>query len=399
MTEKLFREVSVREGGPKWEAANTRERGLYLRSNDVRSEFMRDYTRILHCSAFRRLKHKTQVFFSPRNDHVCTRIEHVLHVESVALAIAGALGLNTELTAAIAVSHDLGHSPFGHKGERALDRLLFADTGEHFWHEKNGLLFVDRLELLEDEKRVKKNLFLTYAVRDGIISHCGESGEAGVLPRAEAIDLNLCTRPNLFAPFTFEACVVKLADKISYLGRDIEDARILGILSPDDSRELDAIIRSHLGKDTNNTVIINHLISDLCANSDPDSGIRFSPETNVLVELIRRFNGSHIYNAPRVTRADRFFELVIGEIYNLFVGAYEGPDTFERLAGMTRLYPEPCEKFLDWLRVFSGGEPLHENIPVYDLTDRKDYCRAVIHYISGMTDQYAIDTYNRIISF
>ncbi|MBQ9545007.1 MAG: HD domain-containing protein, partial [Clostridia bacterium] len=350
-------------------------------------------------SAFRRLKHKTQVFFSPSNDHVCTRIEHVLHVESVSMAIAGALGLNAELTAAIAISHDLGHSPFGHKGERALDKLMQKDVGEKFWHEKNGLLFVDRLELLEDENRVKKNLFLTYAVRDGIISHCGESGEAGVVPRDEAIDLALCTSPNLYAPFTYEACVVKLADRISYLGRDIEDARILGILSPEDSKELDLLIRTHLGKDSNNTVIINHLISDLCANSDPDSGIRFSQETNRLVELIRRFNGSHIYNAPRVTRADKYFELVIEEIYSLFAGAYEGPDTFGRLKDMMRLYPEPCGRFLDWLVVFASLVPGHENLPVYDLSDRKDYCRAVIHYISGMTDQFAIDTYNRIISF
>ena len=283
MTEKLFRDHAIFPGNPKWEASIQRENGLYRRANDVRSDFLRDYTRILHCSAFRRLKHKTQVFFSPQNDHVCTRIEHVLHVESIALTIAGALGLNTDLTAAIAISHDLGHSPFGHKGERALDALMQRDVGERFWHEKNGLLFVDRIELLEDENRVKNNLSLTYAVRDGIISHCGESGKSGSVPRDEAIDLSLYQKKDQFAPFTYEACVVRLSDKISYLGRDIEDARILGILSPEASSELDGVIRRCVGKDSNNTVIINHLISDLCANSDPDSGIRFSSETNELL--------------------------------------------------------------------------------------------------------------------
>ena len=100
-----------------------------------------------------------------------------------------------------------------------------------------------------------------------------------------------------------------------------------------------------------------------------------------------------------MTRADKYFELVIEEIYSLFAGAYEGPDTFGRLKDMMRLYPEPCGRFLDWLVVFASLVPGHENLPVYDLSDRKDYCRAVIHYISGMTDQFAIDTYNRIISF
>ena len=114
MIEKRFCEVSASQGNPKWEQANQREISLYQRKNEVRSEFLRDYTRVLHCSAFRRLKHKTQVFFSPQNDHICTRIEHVLHVESISATIAGALGLNEELTKAIAISHDLGHPPFGH---------------------------------------------------------------------------------------------------------------------------------------------------------------------------------------------------------------------------------------------------------------------------------------------
>ena len=175
-----------------------RETEIYKRDKDIRSEFERDYTRIIHSNAFRRLKHKTQVFYSPENDHICTRIEHVLYVESVSYTIAKYLGLNTELTRAIATGHDLGHSPFGHEGERILSEIAKKDIGESFWHEKNGLDYVQKIELLEDYNQNKQNLNLTYAVRDGIISHCGEIDENRVKPREEFIDLNDYKTPNQY---------------------------------------------------------------------------------------------------------------------------------------------------------------------------------------------------------
>lgn len=401
MTEKPFYSVSAREGSPKWEAANQREVSLYRRKNEVRSEFLRDYTRILHCGAFRRLKHKTQVFFSPQNDHICTRMEHVLHVESISVTIACALGLNEELTKAIAISHDLGHPPFGHKGERALDALMQRDVGERFWHEKNGLFFVDRIELLEDEFRNKKNLDLTYAVRDGIISHCGESDDRGVKPRDEVVDLSSCTAPNQYPPFTYEACVVKLADKISYLGRDIEDARSLRILNSEQIEQLENMVQPYLGANSNNTVIINHLINDLCENSSPEEGIRFSDRTNEMIRLIKQFNNANIYNTPRVKRADKFFDLVLSEIYEVLVSCFDGESTVERLEKLKKIHGYLADKFLEWLKPYCNrmGTLRHKNVPVYDLCDRKDYCRAVIHFISGMTDKYAMDTYNSIICF
>ena len=107
-----FKDVSMNENNPKWENVISRLATLETRKNDIRSPFDRDYTRIIHSTAYRRLKHKTQVFFSPENDHICTRIEHVTHVESISYTIASYLGLNTELTKAISVAHDLGHSPF-----------------------------------------------------------------------------------------------------------------------------------------------------------------------------------------------------------------------------------------------------------------------------------------------
>ena len=193
-----FEAVAANEQNPRYSEMVARRRELYARADDLRDPFLRDYTRVLHSTAFRRLKHKTQVFFSPQSDHICTRIEHTLHVESIGDTIAHSLGLNRELTRAIAISHDLGHSPFGHKGERALSAIARAELKEEFFHEKNGLFFVENIELLEDENRQKQNLNLTYAVRDGIVSHCGERDQNHLKPREEAVDLPVTIVPTAF---------------------------------------------------------------------------------------------------------------------------------------------------------------------------------------------------------
>ena len=146
-----LKSVSANSNNPKWENMIKREKELYSRGNDIRSEFERDYTRIIHSQAYRRMKHKTQVFFSPTDDHVCTRMEHVILVESISNTIANYLGLNTSLTKAIAMAHDIGHSPFGHQGERILSRISEVELGKKFWHERNGMEFVDKIELLEDD--------------------------------------------------------------------------------------------------------------------------------------------------------------------------------------------------------------------------------------------------------
>ena len=259
-----FKDYIADENNPKWENMIGREKEIYKREKDARSEFERDYTRILHCTAYRRLKHKTQVFYSPENDHICTRIEHVMHVESVSYTIAKYLGLNTELTKAIAIAHDLGHSSFGHEGEKILSEISKREFNEPFWHEKNGLDYVDKIELLEDFNKNEQNLNLTYAVRDGIISHCGEIDENSLKPREEYIDLKKdYTKLNQYSPYTWEACVVKIADKISYLGRDIEDAITLGILDKK-LEELYKILQSE--QVINNTVIINYLINESKGN-------------------------------------------------------------------------------------------------------------------------------------
>ena len=393
-----FKDYAANENNPKWENLIKREKEIYKREKDIRSEFERDYTRILHCSAFRRLKHKTQVFYSPEDDHICTRIEHVMHVESVSYTIAKYLGLNTELTKAIATGHDLGHSPFGHEGERVLSSIAERELGKKFWHERNGLEYVDKIELLEDYNKNKQNLNLTYAVRDGIVSHCGEIDENGIRPREEYIDLDEYQQPNQYAPYTWEACVVKIADKISYLGRDIEDAITLGILD-EKLEELYQILQSK--QVINNTVIINHLVKDLCENSSIEKGLCFSDETFKLIKEIKDFNYKNIYRATKVNAPTRYFNILLYEIYYTLKSAFDGARTLEKIQSMKVLLPEVFSRFEEWLLDYwqYDRKETNYNDILFDIENEKDYCIAIIYYISGMTDNFAIDTYNKIIGF
>lgn len=393
-----FEKYAANENNPKWENIIKREKEIYKRKNDIRSDFERDYTRILHCNAYRRMKHKTQVFFSPENDHICTRIEHVMHVESVSYTIAKYFGLNTELTKAIATGHDIGHSPFGHEGERILSQISERDIGEKFWHERNGMEFVDKIELLEDINKNKQNLNLTYAVRDGIISHCGEIDENCLKPREEYIDLNDYKYPNQYAPYTWEGCVVKISDKISYLGRDIEDAISLGMLD-EKLKDLYKILNSK--EVINNTVIINHLIWDLCQNSSPQTGLCFSDETFNLLKEIKEFNYKHIYTARRLKPAIRYFSIVLNEIYFTLKSTYDGKNTIYKMRKLKKMYPEVTSNFQEWLENYWNQQrkDVNQNDIIIDMDDEKSFSKAIIYYISGMTDNFAIDTYNKIIGF
>lgn len=396
--ENSFKNYSANESNPKWQNMIKREKEIYKRKNDLRSDFERDYTRIIHCNAYRRLKHKTQVFFSPENDHICTRIEHVMHVESISYTIAKYLGLNTELTKAIATAHDIGHSPFGHEGERILSEISKKEIGESFWHERNGLEYVDKIELLEDINKNKQNLNLTYAVRDGIISHCGEIDENKLKPREEYIDLKEYTMPNQFAPYTWEGCVVKVADKISYLGRDIEDAITIGILD-ENLEELSQILKSK--QVINNTIIINHLVQDLCTNSSPESGLCFSEETFNLVKEIKAFNYKNIYLSERIKPGRRYFNLVINEIFNTLKSAYDGKNTIAKFEKLKKVYPTVFEGFEQWLSNYWNLQRNNtfQNDIIINVENEKDFSKAIIYYISGMTDNFAINEYNKIIGF
>lgn len=385
---------AAKEENKNWENIISRKNKLYMRNNDIRSEFERDYTRIIHSTAFRRMKHKTQVFFTPQNDHICTRIEHVTHVESISYTIAKYLGLNTELTKAIATAHDIGHSPFGHKGEKILSEISQRDIGECFWHEKNGLDMVDKIELLEDPNGNKQNLNLTYAVRDGIISHCGEIDENKLKPRNEFINLEDYKKPNQFSPYTWEACVVKISDKISYLGRDIADAITFGILDKN-LEELYKILNYNRKETLNNTVIINDLIIDLCENSNPKDGLCFSEQMFNMINNLKKFNYEKIYTSEKLLAASNYFSLILNGIYNLLKKSFTNREEAKKIC------PELINDFEKFLTDYWNRErkPENKNEIIFNVTDEKDYYRAIIYYISGMTDNYAIDMYNKIIGF
>ena len=400
--EKKFINVSANENNPLWNKIIMRETPLYKRDNDLRTDFERDYTRVIYTNAYRRMKHKTQVFFSPTNDHICTRIEHVNNVESISYTIANALGLNTSLTKAIATAHDIGHSPFGHRGEKILSNISQKEIGETFWHEKNGLDVVDKIELLEDNNGFKKNLDLTYGVRDGIISHCGEVNEKFLKPREEFIDLQTYITPNQYFPFTWEGCVVKISDKISYISRDIEDAILLGLLD-DSLEELHEILKFEKKAIINNSVIINKLIFDLCTNSNPDDGLIFSDESLQLLDNIKAFNYKNIYYSDKVLASEKYFELVLTQIFEILKSAYDKENTLENLNKMKKNYNSVVTPFIKWINCYwnlTDRENTNlQNKVLFDINNEKDYLKAIIYYISGMTDNYAIEFYNNIIGF
>lgn len=389
---KEFEGVAAVQGNAKWENIIKREVPLYQRTNDIRSPFERDYTRIIHSTAYRRLKHKTQVFFSPENDHICTRSEHVTHVESISYTIAHHLGLNTELTRAIATAHDIGHSPFGHQGEKILSKISERDVGEKFWHERNGMIMVDKVELLENPDGDKFNLDLTYGVRDGIISHCGEIDENRLKPRDEFIDLYDYAYPNEYAPYTWEGCVVKISDKISYLGRDIIDAVTLGIL--DERLESLHGLLNVDGK-INNTVIINDFIYDLCVNSSVENGLCFSEKMFNRLNEIKKFNYKYIYLSDKLKVSMDYFELILNTIYNFLKDLHSNRERAMRICSDIVL------DFEDWISNYWSDKrsPENKNSVIFSTDDPKKWSRAIIYYISGMTDNYAIETFNRIIKF
>lgn len=407
MEKKKFSKVAAGQGANPALAA--RKSALYEREGDIRSPFARDYTRILHSSAYRRLKHKTQVFFNAENDHVCTRMEHVAHVESVAYTMAVNLGLNEELTKAIAFGHDLGHAPFGHHGEKVLSALSEKYVGRTFWHERQGLRIVDELDLLEDNDGIMRNLDLTYAVRDGIISHCGEVDENALSPRKELFDLSRIERVGQYPPATWEGCIVKLADKVAYLGRDMEDAVSLGFLDEGKRRELNSLFAGG-GNAVNTTVIMHDIIVDVCRHSSPEEGIVISPGYFEKLSAVKAFNYRNIYKNPRFAAFQRYAELIIETLFGGLYSLWNGGDVFGEIARYAAVYPELGGAFLSWLIKFCDAEGLppekrgdmarYSNAKPYGkLSDARTYALAITDFIAGMTDAYAIRLFQEQLRF
>lgn len=404
-----FSSVAIFKGNPKYDLAVSRVRDIYKTDYDQRSPFERDEHRIIHSTAYRRLKNKTQVFFATDNDHICTRIEHVCHVASIAETIAKVLNLNLELVNAIAIGHDLGHAPFGHQGEYIINDLVkHYEIQEKFWHEKNSLNFVDNIETLPDYHGHQQNLNLTYAVRDGIVCHCGEVNDKVLKPRDEFLDLEQMQAASHWNSFTYEGCVVKLSDTIAYLGRDIEDALIYGILSDKQLKELEQIIQKAFPneklQDVSTNILTYYFIRDLCQNSTVEDGLRFTDSTFELMSIIKEYNTENICGHDRLKPFKKYARLIIETIFEK-LDSYFGSDILDAIEKDANLYPMLTSYFRKWLVKYSQialeekAKNECDNNVIYDITSQKSYRKSVIEFISAMTDKFAIKIFNEIISF
>ncbi len=343
----------------------------------IRTIYERDANRIQYSSQFRRMRHKTQVFFNTKNDHVCTRLEHVLNVSAIAETISKTLGLNTELTRAIALGHDLGHAPFGHTGERVInDCLSRCPRPFKFRHEEQSLRVVDRLvKHVCSDGTESRGLNLSYEVRDGIVCHCGEvSNEYIIVPdRTKGIDSTEAEDIARQLPFTMEGCLVRLVDKIAYVGRDIEDAVRVGLIEDDP----DSPCRRVLGR--NNGEIINTLVLDLIENSYSQEVIRLSDEKGQALKELIEENYSRIYRADKIKRYEQTSK-------NMLEGVFL--TVFDAVSGLS---PEEMEAS-ELSPIRHLGSFIRTN--GYDEGDTPE--RITADFVSGMTDGFAIKTFESI---
>lgn len=404
-----FSEVKMDEKNPNWELAVSREQELYKREGDLRTPFERDVMRIMHSKGYRRLKHKTQVFFAPQNDHVCTRMEHVQLVASVAETIAKFLNLNEALVRAIALGHDIGHAPFGHHGETVLQDLAEANNLHSFWHENNSLRFIDNIETLTDYNGYQQNMNLTYAVRDGIVCHCGEVDERFVKPRENACDLYTIQKGGKCGSFTYEGCVVKISDKIGYIGRDIEDGVSYGILGKEQRQDLLDVVHTiypDLKINELNTSSFTHsLVLNLCSNSSVENGLCFSEDCFQVLKLVKQFNYKYICNHPRIEKFKRYATLIIETLFEQLGEYMTGKNVRDIIQREKILYPKLYTTFEGWLIKYSDYNLKEKenrcckNKLIYHLDDEIEYKNCVLDFLSGMSDTFAIDTFNEVITF
>lgn len=269
-------------------SAESRGRSEYEKPCDVRTDFQRDRDRIIHSKAIRRLMHKTQVFLSPEGDHFRTRLTHTMDVAQISRSIARGLALNEDLTEAIALGHDLGHTPFGHNGEEFLDKKY----PEGFKHNEQSLRVVDVLEARPEGR----GLNLTAEVRDGILNHTG---------------------PN--KPFTPEGCIVRISDRIAYINHDIDDAVRAGIITEND---LPRDCTRYLGE--NHRERINTLILDMIRASEEAGEICQSEECGFYMNKLRDYMFDAVYR-NKIVKEDAELEKVRNLIYSLYDYFIEHP--------------------------------------------------------------------------
>ncbi len=265
-------------------AADSRGRFVFEEPCDIRTDFQRDKDRIIHSKAFRRLMHKTQVFLAPEGDHFRTRLTHTIEVSQIARTIARSLALNEDLTEAIALGHDLGHTPFGHSGEKILNEIHPGG----FRHNEQSLRVADYLE----NSSTRRGMNLTAEVRDGIVNHTGPG-----------------------VPFTLEGQIVKLSDRIAYINHDIDDALRSKVITFDDlpSKCIEVLGRDHRTR-------INTLVNDVIENSYNKDHIEMSKECQHQMNLLRSFMFENVYHNENVKRVEDLAKVstVVESLYGFY---------------------------------------------------------------------------------
>ena len=313
-------------------AAKSREaqRKYPMEECPFRTKFQRDRDRILHSKSFRRLKHKTQVYIAPRGDHYRTRMTHTLEVAQIGRTMARALRLNEDLVEAIALGHDLGHTPFGHVGEQALQEIC-----GHFEHNEQSVRIVEKLE------KEGQGLNLTREVRDGILNHCGS-----------------------LVAHTLEGCLIKYADRIAYLCHDYEDAETMGLIGPDD---LPPDVVAKIG--VTHSSMITAMVTDVVTHSmgDETDGIHMSEEGDRVLLAFRKFMFDEVYMSRALIPDRKRGSNVVKMLYRYYTEKRPDGSYHE-----TRLPEKQVRQ--------AGG-----NIPL-----------AAVEYISGLTDNYAINLFEDI---
>lgn len=340
---------------------------------DPRGPFFHDQTKIVHSMPFRRLKKKTQVFFSPENDHICTRIEHVIHVATIATTICKGLKnqnneqwgfLNENMAYAIGLGHDLGHAPFGHEGEKTISEILKTK----FYHEIQGYRVTQHVY----------DLNLTYGVKDGIISHNGEKFDTKLKPSGPKKDLNKIKKIKKLIPATYEGCIVRFSDKIAYLSRDWEDAIKLHLVKRNDlPNKIKKTLSYFKGGKINNASIINNLVLDLINNSKDSEYVSFSKDVNTAFHLLKEYNYDKIYYNSKLDDYKSYVHKIIKGLYNHLNQLYGNFGT--------NYSKYKNEKILD----SSFGNFMKVREKLYK-KEEAAIEEIIIDYISGMTDDFAL---------
>lgn len=337
---------------------------------DIRAPFFRDVDRIIHALSYTRYADKTQVYSFKENDHISERMLHVQLVSKVARTIGRALNLNCDLIEAIALGHDVGHTPLGHTGEALLNEISLKELGEVFAHNIQG---VRHYMYVENQGQ---GLNLTVQVLDGIMCHNGEILSNIYSPVKKTKEEFLLEYQNAYSdlsesrkkhPMTLEGCVVRISDIIGYIGRDIEDAIQLGLFKRE---ELPDDITKVLGN--NNSDIINTIILDIIKNSLNKPYIALSDEVYKALFKLKKFNAKNIYSKSMTDEEIEYYRLGMHKLYHTYLNDIK---TCEKSSIIYTFFLNfQCSKYLDF-------------------TDNK---RMVIDFIAGMTDDMFVREIKRV---